>query len=500
MKIFDASAIRALDAYTIAHEPVSGLELMERAARASAGWLRSHAGTGTPFFIFCGTGNNGGDGLAVARLLCESGEEVCACIVAGGKKWSPDAEENRRRLEPLSRVRILHIETAPDLPDLPAGGRIVDALFGTGLNRPLEGLAAAAVDHINRQHAEVISIDIPSGMRADAASKGGPVVRASHTLSFQFYKLAFLMPENAPYTGSVHLLPIGLHPGFIRDTETPYHWVDQPLVRELYRPRDAFSHKGTFGHALLVAGSYGKIGAAVLSARACSRAGAGLVTVRIPAVGYEVMQASVPEAMCDADASERFWVEVPGGLERYNAVGVGPGIGMEPATAAALERLLESVKRPMILDADALNIIGQDKRLLDKIPPESVLTPHPKEFERLFGKTEDDFARLALQREVSARYRVHIVLKGHHTIVSAPSGHCWFNSTGNAGMATGGSGDVLTGILTGLLAQGYAPREAAVTGVYLHGLAGDLAAAGASQESLIAPDLPRWLGSAFKCL
>lgn len=500
MKIFSAAQIRALDAYTIANEPISGLELMERAAGACADWIASRVSTEEPLYLFCGMGNNGGDGLAITRLLHEKGYDARAYIVVQGEKFSPDCAQNRLRLEHTFSSHLHSLYTPDDFPEVPAGAWVVDALFGTGLNRPLSGLAKEAVNRINGWKARVISIDMPSGMQADASSTGGPVIAATDTLSFEFYKLAFMMAENAPLTGHVHILPIGLHPGMIRDTATPDTLTDLSEVRRIYRPRQAFTHKGSYGHALLIAGSYGKMGAAVLCTQACLRAGAGLVTVRVPSAGYGILQTAAPEAMCDADSCRDYWKTLPDHPDTYQAIGVGPGLGTHPDTTRALEQLLPQVRAPMVLDADALNILGAEKRLLDQVPRGSVLTPHPKEFERLFGKTVNDFERLELQRSMSARYGIVIVLKGHHTCISMPDGRCCFNSTGNAGMATGGSGDVLTGILTGLLAQGYDPSGAALLGVYLHGLAGDLGAQALSEESLIASDLARYLGRAFKLL
>jgi NAD(P)H-hydrate epimerase len=500
MKVFTSAQIRDWDAYTIAHEPVESLALMERAAAALRDWLVENADAASPLDVFCGMGNNGGDGLALTRLLLEAGREARAWIVAAGKRFTTDAEVNHRRLETRFPGAVSVIGDLGDMPPLEAGYWVIDAVFGTGLSRPVTGLAAAVIERINQAGVPVISVDMPSGMRADDSSRGGPVVRATHTLSFQCMKKAFLMAENARATGRVHLLDIGLDPAFEQATITPDYLTGAADVRRIYRPREAFSHKGTYGHALVIAGSYGKMGAAVLSTRACLRAGAGLVTALVPSSGYGIMQTAVPEAMCETSAGDRHLTGTavsPGG---YRAVGVGPGLGTHPETAAAVAGLLSMAQAPMVLDADALNIVSQDKRLIGEIPPGSILTPHPKEFERLFGEAADEFRRMELQRSLSVRHDLYIVLKGHRSCISTPDGRCYFNPTGNAGMATGGSGDVLTGILTALLAQGYDPGDAAVLGVYLHGLAGDAAAAVLGQEALIASDLAEYLGQAFKML
>lgn len=499
MKIFTSQQIREGDAYTIANEPITSLELMERAANASVTWIKDNVGDTAPFYIFCGTGNNGGDGLAIARLLGEAGFQKHTFIVFSSDHFSADCETNKHRLEHAYDAHLAAIHSEKDFPQLPSDAIIIDALFGTGLNRPLSGLAAKTIAWINAQQNTVISIDLPSGLMADQSSIKGEVVKATHTLSFQFYKLAFLMPENASFCGQVHILPIGIHEDFIKNTSASHFITDKERVHSIYKPRNIFSHKGTYGHALLIAGSYGKMGAAVLSAKSCMKSGVGLLTCHIPKCGYGILQAAVPEAMCEIDDYDLNWSKCPDNLHQFSSIGIGPGIGKDPATARVLEKVISQVKKPLILDADALNIIGE-KKLLKKIPAHTLLTPHPKEFERLFGKTENDFERLHLQIQKSKEYHVYIILKGHYTCISTPEGRCYFNSTGNAGMATAGSGDTLTGILTALLAQGYTPEEAAIFGVYLHGLAGDLAAENLSQESLLASDISDYLGDAFKTL
>lgn len=500
MKIFTAKQIREGDAYTIREEPIAGIGLMERAAGRCAAWITDNLTIGGPVSIFCGMGNNGGDGLAITRLLHEQGYDVRAYVVLHGERFSPDCERNRLLLEHIVGSQLHSIAQEHDFPILPAGSLVVDALFGTGLNRPLEGLAANLISWLNRQDLLRIAVDMPSGMMADASSVGHTVLTATHTLSFEFFKMAFLLPENNPDTGRVHVLPIGIHPDYISDTRTPYQLTDRKMVREIYRPGNQFSHKGNFGHALLVAGSHGKMGAAVLAVRACSRSGAGLVSCHVPTCGYPVMQTAVPEAMCETDPSSTHWTVMPRDPGSYAAIGVGPGLDRHPDTAGALKMLLAAVERPMVLDADALNILSSQPELWSQVPPRTLLTPHPREFERLFGKTDNQFGRLDLQRSMSKTHQVYIILKGHYTSISTPEGRCCFNTTGNAGMATGGSGDVLTGILTGLLSRGYDPGDAAILGVYLHGLAGDLAAESLSEEALIAPDLADYLGMAFKSL
>lgn len=498
MKVFTAQQIREADAYTIANEPVSSIDLMERAASQCASWIGQHFGKDYAFYIFCGPGNNGGDGLAISRLLQGKGYHASAYLILSSDRLSPDCKANLKRLEHAFASRLFAIHDIGDFPELPENAVLVDALFGTGINRPLEGLSRAVVERINQQSGlhPVVSIDMPSGLIADGSSAKATVIRADHTLSFEFYKLAFLFAENGAITGEVHILPIGISKQYVEQKATPYYITDEAFIRSIYRKRSPFSHKGTYGHALIMAGSYGKIGAALLSTKACLHAGAGLVTSCIPACGYLVLQTGVPEAMCICDPSENALSYLPDGINDYQAIGLGPGIGGRDETLQMLRELLIKRQGPLVLDADALNLIAREK-MFEQIPPGSVLTPHPKEFERLFGKAGNDFERLALQIKMSEQWNIYIVLKGHYSAVSTPEGSCFFNTTGNAGMASGGSGDVLTGIITGLMAQGYHSFHAAILGVYLHGLAGDLAAAEHSMESLSATDIIAAMGQAF---
>jgi NAD(P)H-hydrate epimerase len=333
---------------------------------------------------------------------------------------------------------------------------------------------------------------------ADQSSSGNPIICATHTLSFQQYKLAFLLAENENYCGSVHILDISLHPQFEDEEPANFELIDKTLIQTIYKPRKKFTHKGTYGHAALIAGSYGMIGAAVLSAGSCLRSGAGKLTCYIPECGYSILQTTVPEAMCIAKGKE--YISSVGAMEKFDAIGIGPGIGQYPSHITLLRQIFTSTDKALVVDADALNIIAQNIELLQSIPTGSILTPHPKEFERLFGKSANDFDRLRLAAEKSKEYKVFIILKGNFTFVSSPDGKGFFNSTGNAGMATAGSGDVLTGIITGFLAQGYSSLQACILGVYLHGLAGDIAANSLSMEAMIAGDISNSLGAAFKTI
>ena len=497
MKIFSASQVKEWDAYTIKNEPIASIDLMERAATACCKWLIGKNFGQHNFRIFCGKGNNGGDGLAIARLLIEHRCNVTIYILEFGNKGTADFQNNLERLHQCT-TDIHFIQSADFFPSINDNDIIIDALFGTGLNKPPEGISKELIELINASKCTIVSIDMPSGLFADISSKGNAVINASITLSIQNHKLAFLLPENENYCGTVHLLHIGLHKDFEEAEEAIFELTETALVRSIYKPRKQFSHKGNFGHATLLCGSYGMMGAAVLSSSACLRAGVGKLTTYVPKCGLGILQTTTPEAMCVVSGEE--YLLKAEDSEKFDAVGIGPGIGLHPSHNELLTQIFKKSNKPMIIDADALNVIAENKTLLSSIPPLSILTPHPKEFERLFGKTENDFERLQLALTKSKELNVFILLKGHYSFISTPEGKGFFNSTGNAGMATAGSGDVLTGIITGLLAQGYSTLDACLLGAYLHGSAGDIAAEKFSQEAMIAGDMVNCLGYAFKTL
>jgi ADP-dependent NAD(P)H-hydrate dehydratase / NAD(P)H-hydrate epimerase len=506
MKILSAEEIRTWDQYTIENEPISSLDLMERAALRCVEWIERQGFAEQPVHIYCGKGNNGGDGLAIARLLGTRKFDVSVFILEFGHLGTPDFQANLARLHKNPSIPVSFIQSDEHFHAFTGKELIIDALFGSGLNRSLGGVTEQLVNHINASTCTVIAIDIPSGMFVEHSSKNNPVVRADHTLTFQCLKPAFLVAENAGLTGDVHILDIGLHPFFYESVSSRFEWLDHGIINSLYKKRPRFSHKGNFGHALLVAGSYGKIGAAILAAKACLRSGAGLLTAHIPRCGYDSFQSAIPESMVMTDENPGIVTRLDTDLAKFNSIGIGPGIGTDSATGTLLRDILQSHRNPVVLDADALNIIGDQRDLLKIIPPGSILTPHPKEFERMFGPAADDFEKIETALQKAKELNLVIILKGHHTLIAAPEGIikrdsvAFFNSTGNPGMATAGSGDVLTGILTGLLAQGYHPVEAALLGVFLHGLAGDLAAAELSEEAMIAGDIIEQLGNAFRQL
>ena len=495
MKLFTTSQTHAWDAHTMKHEPIASVDLMNRASTVFSTWFKQvYNDTQRPVAVFAGPGNNGGDGFAVARLLHHAFYDVRVLVVNFNGKPSHDFEAQRKLLP--SDVQVVELKQPSDLPPFLDRTVFIDALFGSGLNRPLEGIWAELLEKLNALPNAVAAIDVPSGMLCDQHTDG-PMWRATYTFSFETPKRAFFFPENADVLGDWSFGSIGLDPGFASETDTPFHYFTAPDARALYQPRARFGHKGTFGRALLIAGSYGKMGAAVLAARGALRGGAGLVTVHAPRMGYLVLQTAVPEAMYSSGSRAQFWAEVPPELARYDAVGIGPGIGQSPETANAMGKTLTQCSMPVVLDADALNLLAMNSAWWHFIRPGSILTPHVGEFERLFGKCKNGFERNELQRRMAAERKVVLVLKGANTCVALPDGRCFYNSTGNPGMATGGTGDVLTGVLTALLAQGYTPAEAALLGVYLHGLAGDLAAREMGQEALVAGDVAGFLGKAY---
>lgn len=498
-KIFNVKQIRDWDAFTIANEPIASIDLMERAAGVFTQKFISLFPHCDRIVIFCGLGNNGGDGLAIARMLILKGYQVKVFIVRHSDQSSQDFALNLERLKPLTITQDIHL--AEEFPEINPNDLLIDGLFGSGLSRPLDGLSASIVEKINQSDAKKIAIDIPSGLFADAYSQGTAIVKADYTFTFQSPKLAFLLPSNDSLVGKWYVLDIGLRQDFWEKTQSSWYYVDEIYMCSILKTRTKFSHKGSFGHALLIGGSIGKMGAAVLATRACLRTGAGLTTVHIPQCGYEIMQTAVPEAMVSLDGAEHYIESLVFYPEKgYSAIGMGFGLDKKNETVKVIDKMLRKINLPLVLDADALNILAENHKFFKFLPKYSILTPHPKEFERLAGKSDNDFERLDILRDFAVKHQVFVCLKGAHTVTASPEGELFFNSTGNPGMAKGGSGDVLTGIITALLSQHYAPQEAALLGVYLHGLAGDMALKKQDEASMIASDLVEALGDAYQFL
>jgi hydroxyethylthiazole kinase-like uncharacterized protein yjeF len=499
MKILPVEKIREADAYTIANEPIASIDLMERAAMQCHKWLKKRVDGRRRVLVFCGLGNNGGDGLVIARLMAKDHAEMEVYVIRYSEKCSDDFQANYDRLKEVSHVKCTDLKEGDELPGIFPEDVVIDAIFGSGLSKAVKDFPAKVIRHINSSKALVVSIDMPSGLFSDEYTdpETSAVIHADYTLSFQFPKLAFMFPENDSLVGEWEVFDIGLHKDFIQQAETKNYLVTRRMVSRLLKPRTKFAHKGNFGHALLIAGGYGKMGASVLASKACLRSGVGLLHTHTPVKGYTIIQTAVPEAMVTIDPDEECFSALPD-LGPFTAIGTGPGIGFSEKTKKALKLLIQNSAVPLLFDADALTILGENKTWIPFIPKNSVFTPHPKEFERLTGKARDDFHRNQLQREFCIRNGVYVVLKGANTCICGPDGVCYFNTTGNPGMATGGSGDVLTGLILGLLAQNYQPGEACLLGVYIHGLAGDLAAKKYGMEALIAGDIIKQIGKAFK--
>ncbi len=498
MCILNREQIQQTDAYTIVHEPIPSIELMERAARVCVVEILKRCEESVDFYIFCGMGNNGGDGLAIARLLANRGLSVKAIVIRYTRNFSVDCLENYNKLKSLGNY-IIDVESESDFHKLKLSSKTVaiDALFGIGLNKLISGIAGSSVNYINQHFSKIISIDCPSGLFIDGGNtKDDLIVRSSLTLTFQFPKLAFMFSENKNYVPSFKIVDIGLIKDAI-DVQTLNHfYIQKENIKSLLTKRDKFSHKGNFGHALLVAGSKSMPGAALLASSAALKSGAGKVSVHgVPSVLNLVVQHS-PEIMLSYAEDKDVVNDLPS-LDKYNAVCMGPGIGNTEETANTLKKLLHYVKCSLLLDADALNILAENKTWIEFLPPNTILTPHPTEFDRLTQKHNTDFERLRTAKRFVDKHNCILILKGAHTAICLPGGKVYFNSSGNPGLAKAGSGDVLGGIITGLLARGYGQVHASVIGVYVHGYAADLLAKKCSQESICASDLINKLGKAF---
>lgn len=498
MKIFTAEQIKVLDQYTIEHEPIKSIDLMERAARAIAQSICGRWTTATNIIVFAGPGNNGGDALAVARLLAERNYLVKVYLFNTKGTLSPDCEENRNKLLALpSGVEFMEVVNEFEPPKL-ENCLILDGLFGTGLTKTLAGGYSALVKYINTSGCEVVSIDVPSGLMTEDNSMNvdANIIRATFTYTFQQKKLSYLFAETQEFLGHVEVLDIGLSKKGMNEINSPYSILAEDDVKAIIKPRPDFAHKGSMGTALIVAGKYGMAGASVLATKACLRSGVGKVVALIPKKNNDILQISVPEAVLVHDKDDNIITEAIDS-QSYQAAAIGPGIGQEENTAIAVISQIRRGTSPCILDADALNVIATHRAWLMQMPKGLILTPHKKELERLTSSAVGSFEALSKARELAKALQGYIILKDHFSALCMPDGSVVFNSTGNSGMATAGSGDVLTGILAGLVARGYKQEEACKLGMYLHGLAGDIAASKLGKESLTASDIIDYLPAAF---
>jgi hydroxyethylthiazole kinase-like uncharacterized protein yjeF len=496
MKILSAAQLYEADKITIKKGKITSADLMEHAATICFQWIDNRLqGNTIPIHVFCGTGNNGGDGLVIGRHLKQHGYNVHVHVINCSNDRTQDFLTNYDRLKEMGvwPEMIKHIS---DLPALDENVMIVDAIFGLGLSRPPKNVLKEVIQYINASNAYILSVDVPSGLYAEKSIEDNDaVIKAYHTLTFQAPKLSFLLPENQEFINSWEVIDIGLDGEYLYNVDVDHHIISKENVLSIYKYRKKFSHKGDFGHSLIIGGSYGKIGAVSLATNAALTAGSGLVTAYIPKCGYQILQSTIPEAMVEVDLEDE--------IAHFNfkttptVIGIGVGLGTSVKTAKGFADFLSKNKYPLVIDADAINLIGKNKSLLKLIPPNSVLTPHPKEFERLVGTCKNDFDRLTKLNKLAKKYKITIILKGAYTAISN-EGICYFNGTGNPGLATGGSGDVLTGMITGFMAQGYSAFEASILGVYLHGSTADLAMEDEVYETFTASDIVNYLPDAFK--
>ncbi len=495
MKLFTAKQIYSADKFTTEKQQIGTEELMERAAIQIFNWMHLRMqGAPVKIHLFCGIGNNGGDGIALARHLQEHGYNIAVHVVNYSEKRSKDFLINLDRLKDR-KIWPNFMDSDCEFPEIGRDDIIVDAIFGIGLNRPPADWVVKLIGHLHASQAFILSVDIPSGLYADRVPEHKEaVVKANYVLSFQTPKLIFFLPEIGVFVDQWEVLDIGLDAEFLMNEETDYELIGKNEVLPMYIPRKKFSHKGTYGHALIIGGSYGKVGAVQLASRAALVIGSGLVTAYIPKCGYESLQTALPEAMVITDEEESI-SKISFDISP-SVIGIGVGMGTAQKTVDAFTEFLKINQLPLVIDADALNILASKKSLLKLLPPKTVLTPHPKELERLIGAWKDDFDKLEKAKLFSEKYNCILVVKGAHTItVFNKKGYV--NTTGNPGMATAGSGDVLTGVIAGLIAQGYDPLHAAIFGVYLHGKSGDLAIETKAYQALIASDIIDNLGLAY---
>lgn len=473
MKILSAQQIKEGDLLTIKREPITSIGLMERAAKVVFSYLeREELLLNVAVSVFCGVGNNGGDGLVIARLLLEKGFRVTVYIVNFKESYSPDFKINLERLT-KTNCKIITLFKDQNFPIITKHTLVIDAIFGVGLNRKPEQWVQNIISYINQYSQRTISIDLPSGLFMHKNTDKDQVIKAHLTLSFQVPKLVFFLKDSASYIGQWRLLDIGINQAFLNEVFSPYQCITKAFIKEIYKPREQFTHKGTFGHGLIVGGEYGKIGAVLLSAKACLHSGAGLVRVFTPSCGYIPIQTALPEIMVMTDVREKHLTLIPTNIQA-TAIGIGPGMGTHPETIQAFKNFLQYIDKPLVIDADGLNCLSKQPELLKYLPKETILTPHPKELERLIGPWDSDFDQLEKTTQFAHKHQLIVLIKGAFSKI-VDGENVYINTTGNQGMATAGSGDVLTGLITGLLAQKYNPLEATILGVYLHGLSGDLA-------------------------
>ena len=494
MKILNQLQIREADRQTVLMEPIASIDLMERAAKACFEWICQNYNTDKKLILLCGTGNNGGDGLALYRMLRQKKYTCTLFEFEFGKISSHNYNLNKSKIAQENFKELTH----ESLSQIQKNEVIIDAILGTGLNRPVEGSLKRIIQVLNGMPNTILSIDIPTGLFSDFNHENhhNGIVQATHTLSFQMPKLAFLLPEFGEKSGHFDLLDIGILPSYLEKVSTPYHYLTAEKAKIYFKTPKKFDHKGSNGNLLLIAGSRGKMGAAILAARAALRTGAGKLSVLTPKCGIDILQNTIPEAIIETNHGVN---SISGyyGLN-YNTISIGPGMGTNSDAKKFLESVLTSSSAQMVIDADAINIIAEHPKLKEILPKNSIITPHPKEFERLVGSWKTEQEKLKLLIQFSANHNLICILKGAHSAIALPDGNIWFNSSGNPAMATAGSGDVLTGIIGGLLAKGYTPMEASLMGVFAHGYSADILCESISPAFMLASDLINGLNSVWR--
>ncbi|WP_179352298.1 NAD(P)H-hydrate dehydratase [Winogradskyella vidalii] len=499
MKLFSKAQIYEGDKLTTEHQNISSTDLMERAGIQIFNWIHARMqGAQVPIHVFCGIGNNGGDGLVLARHLITHGYNVFTYIVNCSDKRSKDFLINYDRVKNVTKDWPIMLSCKNDFSEFTIGTDdiIVDAIFGIGLNRPPNDWVQALFQKFSASKAFTLAVDVPSGLYTDKAVEDEKaVVHANYTLSFQSPKLVFFLPETAKFTTQWEVLDIGIDRDYLMKTDTEAELITKLEVLPIYKPREKFSHKGNFGHVMILGGSYGKIGAVNLASRAALSSGAGLVTAYTPKCGYHSLQTAIPEVMVITDSDDTQITTINYDIEP-TVIGLGVGLGTSDKTAKALDTFLKGNKVPLVIDADGLNLLSKNKTLLKYLPTKTIITPHPKELERLIGKWTDDFDKLKKVKGFSKKYNLIVLVKGANSI-TVYNDKLYINSTGNPGMATGGTGDVLTGMISGLVAQGYEPLAATIFGVYLHGKSADISVEDYGYQSLIASHIVETIGEAY---
>ena len=503
MKILSSYQLLEVDKITLEKQKIESIELMERAANAFIYQFIKLVKFNGKVILLCGKGNNGGDGLAIARLLSQREIDVEVCILEHSQKESQEFKVNLEKLKTTPEIQVHTVQAANQLKSLleklPSNSILIDAILGIGINKEPKGLLADCIQIINQSEKKVIAVDVPSGLQPDTFNipESKTIIEADITITFQMPKLAFFFPENYRFTGDFYCVDIQLDTEAIATPHSDYYLGEKKEMKSLVTPRSKFSHKGLYGHTLLICGSKGKMGAALLASKACLRSGTGLLTTHLPHSGNIILQTYLPEAMTSIDENEDTITSHPK-LEPFSSIGIGPGIGIDKLTANCLKSIIQNCSCPMVIDADAITILSQNKTWISFLPPETILTPHPKEFDRLTGSHTSGYERLQTAREFAFKFKLIIVLKGAYTAIIFPDKSVQFNPSGSPALAKGGTGDVLTGMICGLLSRGYKPSVAVIIAVYLHGLAGELAAEKTSEESVLAQDVIAKIGKAFR--